>query len=156
MSANGRGWIHRRDNLNTFQEHELQVVIVEAFIAHNLLEESNKLNGVVLIRLGQVDVLQVDNEALAVAWSIHFALGASRGATHLVQLLDHVERTGLRVTVDDGDLCRFHLLDLVANHQVLAATFRTDNDEGIALVEPWLDHGDVPLDTDGFDNWWQI
>lgn len=156
MSTDGRGWIHGGYDLDTFQKHELQVVVIEAFIAYNLLKESNQLNGVVLIWLWQVDILQVDNESLTVTWPVHFTLRASGCATHLVQLLDYVERTGLRVTVDDGDLSRFHLLNLVSNHQVLATAFWTDQDERIALFEPWLDHSDVSLDTNGLYNWWQV
>ena len=73
---------------------------------------------------------------------------------HLVQLLDHVEGGGLGVTVDHCDLSRLHLSDLIPDHEVLAASLWSNDHEGVAPLEPRLDHGDVSLDTDGLHDWW--
>ena len=83
-------------------------------------------------------------------------MGPRRLRAHLLQLLDHVERGGLCVAVDDRNLRGFHLLDLVSDHQIFATALWPDDNEGISLVEPGLDHRDVSLDSYRLHDWWQI
>lgn len=51
MSADRRGRIHGRDYLDSLEEDELEVLVVEALVADHLLQESDQLNRVVLVRL---------------------------------------------------------------------------------------------------------
>ncbi len=64
-----------------------------------------------------------------------------------------MEGTGLCITMDYSNLGGFHVLNQVPDHEVLAATLGTHQDEGIALVQPRLDHCDVSLDAHCLDNW---
>ena len=48
-----------------------------------LLEESNELTGAPLVRLGQVEILQVENQPLTVLGPVHTAIGGAHHHTHL-------------------------------------------------------------------------
>ena len=75
----------------SLKENKFKVLIVETFVADHLLQEGYELNCVVLIRLWQVDIFQIDDEPLAVSWSEYFAVGPCRLRAHLLQLLYHME-----------------------------------------------------------------
>lgn len=49
-SNSGRG-VHRGYYLNSFEINELQVIVIKPFVTDDLLQESNQLDGVVLVRL---------------------------------------------------------------------------------------------------------
>jgi len=88
-----------------------------------LLQETNQLDGIVFVGFWQIDVFQVDDQALAFFWPVNTALGVCGLGAHLVQLLNYVESCGLGVTVNNGQLGRLHLFDQTANHQIFAAAF---------------------------------
>lgn len=100
MSSNRGRWVHRGDNLDSLKGHEVEVLVVETLIADDLLQEADQLDGIILVWLGKVDVLQVDDQALCFLGSIDTALGVGRLSTHLVELLDHMEGTSLSVTMN--------------------------------------------------------
>lgn len=62
MPANSRRGIHRCNDLNSFKRDEFEVVIIETFVADDLLQKGNQLNRVVLIRLRQIDIFEVDDQ----------------------------------------------------------------------------------------------
>lgn len=97
------------------------------------------MNGVIFVWFWQIDVLQVDDQTLAFFWSIDATLGVSRLRAHLVQLLDHVEGRSLGITVNNSDLCRFHLFDKTCNHEIFTATFGADKDKAFVIFEQWSD-----------------
>lgn len=85
------GWVHRSDDCHTFQTDKIQIVIVESFVANQLLEETYQLNCVVLIRFRQVDIFEVNDESLDFFRPVNSTVGVSGLRAHLVQLLDYVE-----------------------------------------------------------------
>jgi len=60
VSTNGSGGVHRGHDLDSFKVNELQVLIIETLIAHNLLQKGYQLDGIVFIWLGKVDILKID------------------------------------------------------------------------------------------------
>ena len=74
MPADSCRGIHRGNDLNSLEVNELQVLIIEAFIANYLLEEGNQLDSVILVRLWKIDVFQVDDKPLTVFGPIDSAL----------------------------------------------------------------------------------
>ena len=65
MTANGCGRVHGSHNRDALHRDEVKVSVVEALVADDLLEERDKLNGVVLVGAGQIDILKVDDQSLA-------------------------------------------------------------------------------------------
>lgn len=70
-----------------------------------LLEESHQSAGSPLIKLGQVDVFQIQNESLTVFWPVYSASVGTDDHASLAQFLQKVPRGGLSAAVDRGDLC---------------------------------------------------
>lgn len=152
MTSDGGRGVHRGHDLDTLEEHKFQVFVVESFVADQLLQEGDELDCVVFVRLREIYVLQVYYQPLTLLGTEHTSLATRRLGTHLVQFLDHVECRSLGIAVDDCHLGRLHLTDLVANDEILAAAFRTDDDERVASLKPWPYHGHVSLDSRSFDN----
>jgi len=156
MSTNSWWWIHRSNDLNPLQENKLKIVVVEPFIANDLLKESDELNCVVFVWLGQVDVFKVNDKPWGVSWSVNFTLRSCGLRAHLIELLNHMESRGLGITMDNCTLGTFHGLDLISDQEILSTALRSDNDEGVSLVKPWFGHCHISLDTDCFDDWRKI
>jgi hypothetical protein len=75
-SSNGTGGFDNADELYAFPYfNELQIVIVEAFMHYERLQESDELYGVVLVRLGQIDLLQDHYLPVAVLGTQHLPVG---------------------------------------------------------------------------------
>lgn len=70
-----------------------------------LLEESHQSAGSPLIKLGQVDIFQIQNESFTVFWSVYAARVCTDDHAGLAQLLQKMPRSSLRTAVDRGDLC---------------------------------------------------
>ena len=49
----------------------------------HLLEEGNELAGAPLVRFGKIEILQEENESLAVSWSVHPTSVGRDHHTHL-------------------------------------------------------------------------
>lgn len=111
VSAERATRVHRSDDLNSFEAHEVQVVVVEAFVANDLLQERYQLDGVVLIRFRQVDIFQVNDQTSTLFGTVDSALRVSRLSTHLVKFLNDMESRSLCITVNDGALRRLQLLN---------------------------------------------
>ena len=72
----------------------------------HLLQESYQSTGAPLVQLGQVDVLQVENEPLAVFGSVHSASVSADDHAGLAQFLQEMLGGGLCATVNRGDVSR--------------------------------------------------
>jgi len=72
VTSDGRSRVHRRHYLDlVVQLHELQVLVVEPLVRDQLLQKGRQLNRVVLIRLRQIYVFQIDYESAAVFGLVH-------------------------------------------------------------------------------------
>lgn len=119
-------------------------------MADYLLQEGSQLDGLILIRLGQVDVLQIKH--LSCAFLRPKYLPRTRVDLHanLVQLLDDMIGIGLRVTVHGskiylGSLPQFH--EGLADQHALAAPLATNHYEVLIALHPILKHGEVALNS---------
>ena len=133
-SNRGRG-IHRRHNCDSFERNKIEVRIVETLIAHNLLQEGNELNWFIFVRLGQIDVLQVDDQSLTLFGSVDTPLRIGRLGTHLVKFLDHLESRSLRIAMNNRELSWSHLRNKGSYNEILTAAFRTAKNKVLARFE---------------------
>ena len=78
---------------NVHQPDEFLIVIIEPLVRQELLQKCDELDRVVLIRLGEIDILQIEHEPLCV-FRPEYPVGnptcALRLAAALRQLLDDV------------------------------------------------------------------
>ena len=74
MPSNGRGWVHRGYDHDSLKRHVIEVHVIEALVAYDLLKEGNQLDGVVLVWAGQIDVFQIDDKPLALLRSEYTSL----------------------------------------------------------------------------------
>mmetsp|Transcript_20848 Transcript_20848/g.49474 ORF Transcript_20848/g.49474 Transcript_20848/m.49474 type:complete len:442 (+) Transcript_20848:3540-4865(+) len=154
MSPKGACWRNGSHNLDVLQLHKLQIIIIEALVHDRLLQEHDDLRGVVLVRGGQVDVLQVQHQPPAFPWPVDAPRVASGNATELAKLLKHVLGGGLRVAVKHRHIQRgvrlvLQSLDRVANEQVLARPLGAAHDEGLLLSQPSGEEVHVPQHRGG-------
>eukprot|EP00962_Isochrysis_galbana_P019609 scaffold5708_cov107-Isochrysis_galbana.AAC.9 len=119
-------WVHRGDDLDALKADKVQVLVVEALVAHELLQEGDQLGRLVLVGLGQVDILEVQHEALRAVGTEHLARLRGRALADLRELVDHVRRERLRRAVDDSDLRRLERREHVVEQHVLARALRSD------------------------------
>lgn len=78
-----------------------------------LLQESNQLTCSPLVRFGQVKILQIQHQSLAVLWSVHSASVRAYHHARLLELLKNVHGRGLGTTMYHSDLRRAELLKTV-------------------------------------------
>lgn len=118
-------------------------------MADYLLQEGGQLDGLILVRLRQVDVLQIQHLPRALLRPEYFS-GAGVGLhADLVELLDDVVGVGLRVAVHRREVNLGGLPELhegLADQHALAAALAADNDEVLVALHPILEHGEVALD----------
>jgi hypothetical protein len=74
VTPNGCGGVHGGHNNDSFKTHKVKIVIIESLIADDLLKERYELNGVIFVRLWQIDILQIDYESLAFLWPVDSSL----------------------------------------------------------------------------------
>ena len=135
MSSDGSGRIHRCDNHDPLKGHVIEVHVIESFIADDLLKEGDQLNGIVFVWARQGDVLEINDEPLALFGSEYTSLRSARLSAHLIELLNDILRCGLSIAIDDRNLCGFHLLDQIRNDQILTATLWADQDETLIVLK---------------------
>ena len=82
--------------------YKFQIFIVEAVVHHDLLQERDDLARGVLVRLGEVDVFQIQNQSPGGTRPIHSAFRAVHNRTKLAELLEYVNGRGLPVAVHHG------------------------------------------------------
>mmetsp|Transcript_10834 Transcript_10834/g.24567 ORF Transcript_10834/g.24567 Transcript_10834/m.24567 type:complete len:634 (+) Transcript_10834:4457-6358(+) len=148
VPPNSRRRVHGTNELNAFDAHPLQT-LVETAVRDKLLQEGNQLDCVVLVRLGQVEVLEVQNQPLAALGPVHTPRGGREQRAALRQLLDHVRGRGLRAAVDRGDVGAPHLGEGVAEEQRLACALGAHQEEGLASIQPLREQRGVFLQVDG-------
>ena len=156
MSTNRGRRVHRRNDRDSLKADKVEVFVIESLVAHKLLQERNQLYGVVLVRLGQIDIFQVDDESLDLLRPVDSTVGIGGLRAHLVQLLNNVEGRSLSVAVDDGHLCGLHLLDQRADDQVFSAALRTHQNKAFVSIEKRLDKRDVLLDRGRHEERWRL
>lgn len=87
----GRGWERKEmgweSYLYSLKPEKLEVLIVESAEGLQLLEKRDKHARVVLVWTGKVDVLEIKDETLAIARSVHPPFGGTEQATNLGNLL---------------------------------------------------------------------
>mmetsp|Transcript_17017 Transcript_17017/g.54249 ORF Transcript_17017/g.54249 Transcript_17017/m.54249 type:complete len:785 (-) Transcript_17017:5142-7496(-) len=146
MAPHGGGGVHRPHDLDPLQLDELEVLVVEPLVDDELLQEGNELDGVVFVRLREVDVLEVQDQLLARLGAQHSAgHGGHRLPTDLRELLHRVLRIGLRGAVHDGDLGGWEALEQVLEEGGFAAPLGSDEQERLVVVQPRLQQRDVLL-----------
>ena len=111
-----------------------------------MLKEGNQLDGIVFVGSRQVDILEVDDEALALLGTIDSSLRVRGNGAHCVQLLDDGGGSSLCIAVNDCHLSGLHLLNQTGNDQVLTATFRTAENKVLILIKQGLNYCDILLD----------
>lgn len=78
------------------------------------MQKSYELASPPLVRLGKIEILQINDESLRVPWTIHTPSVGRYDHAHLSQLLNHVGSGGLGTAVEDGHLDRPELFKTVA------------------------------------------
>ena len=103
--------------------------------------------GAPLVRLGQVDVLEVHNESLGVPGSVDTPHVGGDDHAHLVQLLNDVSGGRLGTAVDDGHMGRAKLVEAVAQEELLAPSVWPHQEERLhaVSVEPRAEHAQTLL-----------
>ena len=150
VPADGTRRVHRHHDLDLLVElHELQVGrVVESLVADHLLQEGGQLDGLVLVGLGQVDVLEVQHLPRALLRAEDLPRAGVDLHADLVQLLDDVVGVGLRVAVHGGKVNLRRLPQLhegLADQHALAAALPAHHDEVLVALHPVLEHGEVAL-----------
>ena len=105
------------------------------------MKECDELRGAPFVRLGQIDVLEEENEVLALFGLEDTSVDRADLNAGLRELLEHVAGRGLRRAVDGGHLGRAQLGEALPEHERLAAAVRSDEQERLTVlgVEPWQD-----------------
>ena len=80
--------------MDPLESEELKILVVETAESLKLLQERDEHARVVLVRPGQVDVLEIEYQALAVAGAVHSPVGG----TEKTARLSHLYTTGRRFT----------------------------------------------------------
>ena len=138
VSSNGGGGVHGSYDDDSLEADEVEVCVVEALVAHDLLEERDQLDCLILVWLWQVDVLDVDDQSLALLWTVDTTLRVGGLRAHLIELLNHSEGGGLGITVDHCKLGGPHLLDQGGDNEVLSATLWSTEDKALVSIQEWL------------------
>ena len=144
VPAHGRRGIHAADDLDVEQPDELLALVVEPPVGEQLLQKRDELDRVVLVGFREVDVLQVQHQALGITRSEHPMSDAAGGdglAATLRQFLNNVRRGGLR-----GARQRRHgrptkPSEAVLEDHRLTAPLGADEHERLAGIEPRDDEG---------------
>jgi hypothetical protein len=105
MPTNGTRGSHTGDDLDFVVEvNKFEVIVIKAAMGDDLLEKCDELYGVIFVWLGQVDILQVNNQTTALFGLVDSPLSESPFHANLVQLLDNLGRRCLCVAVNCRNL----------------------------------------------------
>lgn len=125
MTTNSDIRIHAANNLNVLKTNKLQRFIVEPIISYkldkyknfslyillklfevsfHLLKERYQLRSSPFVRLGQIDVLEEQDETLALLGLENTPAYRAHLNAHLRELLQHMTRVSLRRAVNRGHL----------------------------------------------------
>ena len=137
--------VHRRDDVDVLEPDEVEVLVVEAAVGRDLLQEGDELGGVVLVGLGQVDVLQVEHDARRVLGPVDAPLLRARHGARLRELVDDVRRERLRRAVHHGHLRAARAREHLGEQHVLAGALGPHQDERLHPLHPRLEHVLVAL-----------
>ncbi len=103
VAANRSGAIHLRHDLHLVNDQPLEVVVVETAVRDQLLQKGGQLHRVVLVGFGQVEILEVENEALALFRPQHATRVGGEDGASLEQFGLHVRRRRLSAAVHGGN-----------------------------------------------------
>lgn len=98
-----------------------------------LLKKRDYLRSAPFVGFGQIDVLEEQDEVLALFGLEHTPGGRAHLDAHLGELLQHVTRVRLRRAVNGGHLGRAQLGETLLEHETFAAAVRSDQQEWLLV-----------------------
>eukprot|EP00965_Chrysotila_dentata_P228879 6196860-Pleurochrysis_carterae.AAC.2 len=140
VTADGRRRVHRGHQVDVLQLDEVEVLVVKPVVRDDLLQERDELGRLILVGLGQVDVLKVQHDPRRVLWPEDATRLGLRHCARLRELVDDVRRQRLRRAVDHRHRRRADRSEELGEHHVLAGALGADEDEGLHPTDPRLHH----------------
>ena len=126
--------------MDVLEPDKVEILVVESLVRDELLEEGDELRGLVLVWLGQVDVLEVQDDARGVLGTVHAARLRLRHLAHRRELVDHVRGERLRRAVHDGHVCAALRREELGEQHVLSTALGADEDQRLHALHPGEQH----------------